>query len=512
MLTIRLGNFVPTSVRLITSNVCIYGAGYIYVSYTSSDSSGVLTSTAPNGQWTTLDSTTDQQVQYIGVIWLYETQQHLLLVSNTTATYTMACNNNSTSCSVGFTFPPGTYLTGMVWHSLGSDILVYGDGIWHCVAGSQVFNLLSSLAGETVTTLTSSNDDLGYAVLTNKNNVYYGKLPAADVIWIPTIEYSAPSSITFDDSGKLYMIVVDFSAAIACEDLSCSSGTQGMKRILLSVPAFISSSDYSVACPIAPMFRNDGSVAFYAMGTDACSFNSSTVGRTLKYDTGGSAVLYSSQGDQLVLGVIQDSFQFSPTTYPVMLQLQDAHPTPSIQIISGNWTTSVVGLTLTFRLGSIFISTFVNSTCVVGELVGCADNTVLCADWVALLSGLPVEYASADLLLNGIPGVKVYADSLQTIDNEHYWYIPAGEWSLYDFSSDKYTIAATCPYYSLSMDTSTRYLDIGETFAASFSITPSVDVQLMISNPDAITLELDTMESTNFNNVTIFVSGGSSMV
>lgn len=393
---------------------------------------------------------------------------HVIVLSGTASDppITLSCN---TTCDVTFTFPIETELVGLGAHMSGFDLLTFGNQVWYSSLNAPIFYKLADMAtGELATTIATAAQHTAYAVLTNKGAVYYGRTAVHDSVVVPsTLSYlqgPAVSNIHFDAEGHLFSIYLDTPTNLPSAtfpiglyennagDLRNFTDPTVLHKSQLLVSGTISSSDYAYSsCPLALLIE-DETVVFRQMQS-GCSFDSKIANRVLDMTSGGSVTLQSVINGTLVVGTITDPILalILPSSLAnaslALYASNDGSCTVSVVSSYAGFASTDANRTITYRLDSVYLSAFVDSTHMNGLSLSC-------------LTGFDTELAQATnssrrVILTGA-GIFTYADG-PTPDGLG-WLVPGGQWNMYDISSPtQYRITAQCLYDSLTFS-NTSYL------------------------------------------------------
>ena len=388
---------------------------------------------------------------------------HTIVLSGTSLDppIVLSCN---TSCDVTFTFPIGTEVTGLASHLSGLDLLVYGNQIWYSSLSSPTYYKLTDLAsGERAVSLATAAQRTAYAVLTDAGTVYYGRMGVRDSVVIPSplsqLQGPKISNILFDAQGHLFSIHMDTPITLATFPIGMYLNSAGTLRSFtdpsvlhktqLLVSATVSSSDYAYpSCPLS--LQMEGTTAVFRQMKSGCSFETKLENRVLDLASGGSVMLRKVINNTLVMGTITSSLV--PLTLSTSLAnaslsfytSNDGSCAVSVVADHSSFTSSDVMSTITYRLDSVYLSTFVDSTRMQGTSLSCLGGV---NDQIARATN-----SSRLVILTGA-GIFTYPDG-PTPDGLG-WIVPGGEWNMYDVSSPaKYRITARCPYRTLTFNSS----------------------------------------------------------
>ncbi len=451
------------------------------------------------------------------------------------------------TCDISFTFPTGTYLTGLTEHRLGNDILAFGDSIWFSPLDTGIFYKLADLeSGEHAVMLTSTAVRTSYAVLTNLHKVYYGRIGIRDYVTVPSQLLTSGEfigTILFDGEGRLFALKLDTPSSISSSQFPVGiylneEGTfrdfadpSVLHKTQLPVSGYVSSSDYTMACPLSLQIQ--GTTVVVGIMDASCSFDFRVENRVLELESGGT----------VLLGNVLNSFTRAAGTVLTPLSslslagraLADASITlgTSFPSYGGSCTVDVysdhggfesddVGRTLVYRLDSIFLTTYVDPSHVSGLSLACNDKE---SD---ILS--QATTSSIDVILYG-GDLFSYEDGPNSSSG---WLIPSGAWYLYDLSGpSQYHIISRCQFTALSFEQTMApydsaeanvahvvdFIDVGDAIATSAYVAPtSTIVEVYVSGSDFVSAAVVSTRSftlgngRNTNNITFSFTGNTDMV
>jgi hypothetical protein len=382
-----------------------------------------------------------------------------MILSGTSSDPPIALSCNS-SCDVTFTFPIETELVGLAAHLSGFDLLAYGNQIWYSSLSTPTFYKLADFAsGELSVSIATAAQRTAYAVLTDAGNVYYGRVAVQDSLIIPSpfsqLQGPTVSNILFDAEGYLFTLYTDTPSTLASAtfpiglylnsagDLRNFTDPSVLHKTQLLVSGTVSSSDYAYpSCPLA--LQMEGSTVVFRQMQSGCSFESKIESRVLELANGGSVTLQKVINGTLVMGLITDSLvPLSSSLANGSLSFyasNDGSCSVSIVADSPGLASTDVGRTIVYRLDSVYLTTFVDSTDMKGISLSClGGNTAEIAQ---------ATNSSRRVILTGA-GIFTYPDG-PTADGLG-WIVPGGEWSMYDVSSStQYRIIAQCPYRTVT--------------------------------------------------------------
>lgn len=354
----------------------------------------------------------------------------------------------------------------MTIHQSGYDLLVVGDSVWYSILGTTSFYKLTDLnpPGTLAVSVVTSDHHTGYALLSDSNHVIYGRIAVRDTVVVPSplSQTSGPivSNILFNSLGELFSVYIDtpsnpsssssFPIGLyqnSAGELRNISDSSVLHKTHLMVSGTVSSSDYSLSssCPLSLLIQGD-QAHIRSMAT-GCTLDNHVEHRVLHLTSGGSILLYTpTSNNTLVPGLVVDSLiPLTPSSslsnssfsfYPVAGSC-------SVSVVSSNpgLTSGDIGKTVVYRLDSVFLTSFTDSTHMMGTSLSC-------------LSGFQSELSqytssSQSVILDGA-GLFPFPDG-PTSDGLG-WLVPFDDWSIYDLSSpSQYRIVAECSYSFISL-------------------------------------------------------------
>lgn len=359
------------------------------------------------------------------------------------------------TCDISFTFPSGTILSTITTHHSGYDLLVVGDSVWYSILGTTSFYKLADLgSGILAQSVVTSDHHTAYALLSNTNQIFYGRVAVRDLLEIPSplsmVSGSIVSNILFDSLGQLFTLYLDTPTTLSsfpiglylnsAGELRSFSDSTILHKTELLVSGTVSSSDYALSssCPLSLMILGDD-VLIRSMQS-GCTLKTHIEYRSLTLVNGGSILLLDIVNGTTVSGQITDpliSLTLSSSLGNSSLEFYAVSGGCSVSVTSSSagFSNGDIGKTIVYRLDSVFLTTFTDSTHMTGTSLSCLSGT---SDLSQFSS------SSRDVILTGA-GIFPFPDG-PTPDGLG-WQVPSGDWDLYDLSSSsQYSIVADCSY------------------------------------------------------------------
>ncbi|KAJ3139409.1 Golgi transport complex subunit 1 [Physocladia obscura] len=308
-----------------------------------------------------------------------------------------------------FTFPTSNVLVGLACHSNMIDCYAYGSELYHSIDGGNnweklftVENIVNS-AVEVFKKFDSSRGRASFALLTNFNNIYYGRAGINQIILARTFNPSAANliEIMLDEMGDLFALNLTGLSSGTYSSLSSSypmgflktisgntriagSNSPYLSRVSIPLDSIVYANDSSFAAALVPVFIGAYRVQFYAVSFGSRStFLQSHIGLIITQISGeGKALINSVSSGGLVAdctivkSLVGDTNAHTPAvagslTIPSITVGDVTDPlvsdltltSTSLLTISGaSWMMSDVGKTVVANFGSFLITSIASST------------------------------------------------------------------------------------------------------------------------------------------------------